>query len=65
MIKTVVGNFFDTKLLENTLQKDDIVIHMACSSTPEISESNKEKNIQENVIGSTKLFQTVQVYEHN
>ncbi|OGF39112.1 hypothetical protein A2531_06370 [Candidatus Falkowbacteria bacterium RIFOXYD2_FULL_34_120] len=55
--KTVVGDFFDTKILNNTLQKDDTVIHMACSSVPALSETDKEKDIQENLIGSIKLFQ--------
>lgn len=57
LIKNKIGNFFDTKLLLNTLKKNDIVIHMACSSVPAISEANKEKDIRENLIGSINLFQ--------
>src|SRR3989339_112845 len=44
--KTVVGDFFDTKILNNTLQKDDTVIHMACSSVPALSETDKEKQVK-------------------
>jgi UDP-glucose 4-epimerase len=46
----------DPSPLETILRKDDIVVHLACSTFPAISEINPEKDIRENVIGSNNLL---------
>ncbi len=55
-IKTVLGSFSDKDLLSRTINKNDIVVHLACSSIPATSESNREKDIEENVIGTLNLL---------
>jgi len=55
--KNVVGNFSDEVLMSNTIEKNDIIVHLACSSIPATSESDKERDFQENVIGTKKLLE--------
>ncbi len=55
-IDTMIGNFSDRKLLNKAIKKDDIVIHLACSTVPSLSEKNKEKDIEDNVMGTSKLL---------
>lgn len=38
------------------LQKNDIVVHLACSSTPAISERNPQKDVEENLLGTLYLL---------
>jgi len=56
-IKNITTNFSDEKKMRKIIQKDDIVIHFACSSNPAISQQDAIKDIEENVIGSLKLLQ--------
>ena len=55
-VKTAIGNFNDSALLNKVIRKNDIVIHLACSTVPALSESDKEKDIKENVFGTLKLL---------
>lgn len=55
--KNIKGNFSDEALLQEILKKNDIVIHLACSSNPSISQQNIRKDIEENMIGSVTLLQ--------
>lgn len=45
--ETVTGDFGDTNLLQKTIQVDDIVIHLACHSTPGRAEQDQVLSIQE------------------
>ncbi len=56
-VNTVIGSFFDEKILNNTIKKNDIVIHLACSTIPSSSEENRLQDISENIIGTLKLLQ--------
>lgn len=53
----------DPSSLERILKKGDIVVHLACSTFPAISEINPDKDIQENVNGGNKLLKVCQEKE--
>ncbi|MFH0853964.1 MAG: NAD-dependent epimerase/dehydratase family protein [bacterium] len=52
----IIGNFEKRELLENAIQKNDIVIHLACSTVPSTSELDKARDINENILSSLMLF---------
>ena len=57
-IKTVVCDISkNEKILSKFINKEDVVIHMACSTIPGTSEANKIKGVEENIIGSLKLLE--------
>jgi UDP-glucose 4-epimerase len=56
-ITSVVSDFADMNLLRETLQPGDVVIHLACTTIPASSEVDKERDIQENVIGTLRLLE--------
>ncbi|MFC1613123.1 NAD-dependent epimerase/dehydratase family protein [Patescibacteria group bacterium] len=55
--KTVLGDFGNARLLKNSLQEDDIVIHLACSTIPTTSESDKARDVNENIIKTLRLLE--------
>lgn len=55
-VNTVIGDFSDKELLNSVLEAGDVVVHLACSTIPATSEINKEKDIQENIIGTVHLL---------
>lgn len=50
----------DPSSLEPVLEKGDTVVHLACSTFPAISEINPNRDIQENVGGSSRLLKVCQ-----
>ncbi len=51
-----IGDFFDKKLLNKIIKKNDIVIHLACTTIPATSELNRQKDVRENIIGTLNLL---------
>lgn len=58
-IESFAGNISDSKLLENIIDKGDVVVHLACSSIPAISEANQKKDIEENLLGTINLLEVL------
>jgi UDP-glucose 4-epimerase len=56
-IQQIVGDFSDEKLLKSVLEKNDIIIHLACPTVPATSEKYLEIDINTNILGSIKLMQ--------
>lgn len=57
-IDCAIGSFDDSDLLGETLQENDIVIHLACTTVPATSELNKKGDLNKNVLGSVNLMKT-------
>jgi UDP-glucose 4-epimerase len=47
----------DKEVLTHNIEKDDIVVHLACSTIPSISEFNRIKDVKENIVGSLNLLE--------
>lgn len=52
----VQGNFSDIDAIKEVIKKDDIVIHLACTSFPASSENNMFADAEENILGTLKLL---------
>lgn len=57
-VQNVISSISDTATMRGTLQEGDVVLHLACSSTPLTAESNRVRNITEDLVGSVSLFET-------
>jgi len=55
-VKNILCDISDKKILSEIIKKDDIVIHLACSCMPGISEINIKKDIEEYLIGTIALL---------
>ncbi|MFA6422447.1 MAG: NAD-dependent epimerase/dehydratase family protein [Candidatus Buchananbacteria bacterium] len=55
-VTSVVGRYGDKDLLRKTLQKGDIVYHLACSTVPAVSEKDVFKDLNENIIDTINLL---------
>lgn len=47
----------DVEIMDEVIQKGDVVVHLACSTIPAISEKNRSTDLTENVAGSIKLLE--------
>lgn len=55
-IKTFVGNFYDKEFISEIINKDDILIHLACTTVTHTAENNRQKDIQDNIVGTINLL---------
>jgi UDP-glucose 4-epimerase len=51
------SDFANEKTLNRILKKDDIVVHLACSTTPQLSETDRVQDIEDNVIKTVRLLE--------
>jgi len=59
-IKCVETNCFDESPMDEIMSGHEVVIHLACNSIPSTSQENPYTDIQDNLIGTVRLFQTCQ-----
>lgn len=57
-IKLIKGNFFDSKAVDESLKGVDYVFHFISATNPATSMKDPIYDIESNVIGSVKLFQS-------
>lgn len=55
-IKTFVGNFYDKEFISEIINKDDILIHLACTTVTHTAENNRQKDIEDNIVGTINLL---------
>ncbi len=49
-------NFFDDEILRDVIPNGSLVVHLACTSNPRVSEIERDKDITDNVIGTLRLM---------
>jgi UDP-glucose 4-epimerase len=49
--------FWDSHLIEEYIKKDDIVVHLACTTIPSTSEVNRSRGAEDNIVGSLRLLE--------
>ena len=49
--------FTDQAILREQIRARDVIIHLACSTTPGLSETNYVKDAEENIVGTLKLLE--------
>lgn len=55
-IKTFVGNFSDKEFISKIINENDTVIHLACTTVTHTAENNRQKDIEDNIIGTVNLL---------
>ena len=55
-VESIVGNFSDVTLLDQTLPMCDTIIHLASNSIPEWSNNNIEEDVSSNLVGTLRLL---------
>ena len=48
----------DEIAIKNSIKKNDIVVHLACSTAPSTSENDRTKDVRSNIIGTLTLLET-------
>ncbi len=56
-VESVIASLSNTDALRGAIHANDIVVHLASSSTPATSETQRSQDITENLIGSVSLFE--------
>lgn len=55
-IKTFVGNFSNKEFISKIINEGDIIIHLACTTVTHTAENNRQKDVEDNVIGAINLL---------
>lgn len=54
--QNVIKNFSDKETLSKIIKEGDVVVHSACSTVPALSEKERIRDIEENIIGTIRLL---------